>query len=76
MRELTLKNNYRHFKGVVYKVLEIAKDCETMEEYVVYQSLETNIIWIRKLEVFLSEVDREKYPDVKQLYRFEEIKNI
>lgn len=73
MRNLKLQSNYRHFKGGMYKTLELAKDGETLEEYVVYQSLETNLVWIRKLSVFLSEVDKDKYPDVNQVYRFEEV---
>lgn len=66
---------YHHFKGNNYKVIAIAKDSETLEEVVVYQALYGNgDIWVRKLSDFASKVDKEKYPDIEQEYRFEEIK--
>lgn len=72
MREIQLKRVYRHFKGDYYLVEDIARDSETGKEYVVYRKLyEDGSLWIRPLEMFLSEVDREKYPDCTQKYRFE-----
>ena len=64
---------YKHFKGMVVEILEIAKDSETLEEMVVYKHTDTNEIWVRPLSMFLSKVDKEKYPDVKQEYRFEKV---
>lgn len=64
---------YRHFKGMIVEILEIAKDSETLEEMVVYKHTDTNEIWVRPLSMFLSKVDKEKYPDVKQEYRFEKV---
>ena len=64
---------YKHFKGAIVEVLELAKDSETLEEMVVYKHEGTNEIWVRPLSMFLSKVDKEKYPDVKQEYRFEKI---
>lgn len=67
--------SYHHFKGNNYKVIAIAKDSENLEEMVVYQALYGNgDIWVRKLSDFISKVDKEKYPDIKQEARFEEIK--
>ena len=66
-------DKYRHFKGAIVEVLEIAKDSETLEEMVVYKHEETGEIWVRPLSMFLSKVDKDKYPDVKQEYRFEKI---
>lgn len=72
MQELKIKGVYKHFKGDYYLVEDIAKDSETQKEMVVYRRLYGNgDLWIRPKEMFLSEVDHEKYPNVKQKYRFE-----
>lgn len=72
MQELKLKRVYRHFKGDYYLTEDVARDSETGEEYVVYRKLYGDgSLWIRPKAMFLSEVDREKYPDCPQTYRFE-----
>ena len=65
---------YRHFKGNTYRVMGFAVHSETSEILVIYVS-ESNISleWARPLDMFLSKVDKEKYPDVEQEYRFQEI---
>ena len=66
---------YRHFKGKEYEVIAIGKHSETLEEMVVYKALYgNNDIWIRPLSMFTTKLDKEKYPDIDQEYRFEEIK--
>ena len=72
MQELKIKGVYRHFKGLYYWVSEIGIDSETEEELVIYKQLYAPYkTYVRPLDMFMSEVDREKYPDVKQKYRFE-----
>ena len=72
MRELQLKRVYRHFKGDYYLVEDLAHDSETGAPVVVYRKLYGDGgLWLRPLEMFLSEVDRSKYPDATQKYRFE-----
>lgn len=66
---------YRHFKGGEYIIVEIGYDTEIDgRKLVVYKSLYDSKVWIRPYEMFISKVDKEKYPDVKQIYRFEEVK--
>lgn len=72
MREIKLKHIYRHFKGDYYLVEDLANDSETGEPYVVYRKLYGDGgLWIRPLAMFLSPVDRKKYPNAMQEYRFE-----
>lgn len=73
-RELKIGCVYRHFKGGLYRVEDVAKHSETLEEYVVYRKLYGDrSLWIRPKEMFLSPVDREKYPAAMQAFRFEPV---
>ncbi len=64
---------YRHFKlGKIVTIIGISRHTETEEMSVVYEY--EGHIWNRPLEMFMSEVDKKKYPDAKQRYRFEVVK--
>ena len=72
MRDIKLHGVYRHFKGRFYLVEDVATHSETGEEYVVYRQLYgEGKLWIRPKAMFLEGVDRVKYPDCRQEYRFE-----
>lgn len=67
-----------HFKGNCYMILAVGHHSETKEKLVVYYDLSGKNSTlanpcIRPLEMFMSEVDHQKYPDVKQKYRFERV---
>ena len=72
MQELAIHRVYRHFKGDCYLVEDVARHSETGEEYVVYRKLYGDgSLWVRPKTMFLEEVDRGKYPDATQRFRFE-----
>lgn len=72
MQEIKINGIYKHFKGDYYIVEGIGIHSETKEKYVIYKGLYGNSeTYLRPLEMFLEKVDRVKYPNVKQEYRFE-----
>ena len=70
-RKIEIGKTYRHFKGDIVKVISIAKHSETLEELVIYSH--KGEIWARPYDMFNSLVDKKKYPEVTQKYRFEEV---
>lgn len=76
-RTLQIKGIYKHFKGNYYYVEDVALNSEDQKEYVIYRKMYGDrTLWIREKEMFLSEVDHNKYPDVKQKYRFELVETL
>ena len=73
MREVKVGKKYKHFKGMIIEVIAIAKNTETLEDMVIYNH--DGNIWARPYDMFISEVDHGKYPEVKQVYRFEEVED-
>lgn len=80
-RKIEVGNIYKHFKGHIYKVIAIAYDSENYDEdnpelsqMVVYQNVENEKqVWVRPYQMFNSLVDKDKYPNIEQEYRFQEI---
>lgn len=64
---------YRHFKGTLHKVICLARHSETQELLVIYTHGDD--FWARPIEMFTSLVDKAKYPDIKQKYRFELVRD-
>ena len=79
--EVIVGGIYKHFKGKLYKVINIGYDSETNNDQfpkklVIYEALyDDHKIWVRPYDMFISKVDKDKYPDVLQEYRFELIDN-
>lgn len=68
---------YRHFKGSLYKIITLAIHSETGEQMAVYQALYGNYqVYVRPLSMFLEKIDKEKYPDADQEYRFERMSQL
>lgn len=61
---------YRHFQGGMYRVLSTATHTETGEKLVICRDENSGKVWAQPYEMFVSPVDREKYPDANQKWRF------
>ena len=76
MRNIQANKLYKHFKGGLYETINIAKHTETGEMLVIYREVskaKDSVIHARPYDMFISKVDKEKYPEVLQEYRFEDL---
>ncbi len=74
MKSVMVGFRYRHFKGGIYLVTDLAVHSESNKIMVVYKDFKNpSQVWVRPLDMFLSKVDAEKYPEVKQVFRFEKM---
>jgi Uncharacterized protein conserved in bacteria len=72
MDEVKVKGVYKHFKGDLYIVEDVARDCDTLEKVVIYRGLYGDApIWVRPYDDFIGPVNKEKYPEVEQSDKFE-----
>lgn len=70
--KIKVKGIYKHFKGDLYLIEDIAIHSETKEKMVIYRALyEDSKLYARPYDMFISKVDKNKYPNVIQEYRFE-----
>jgi hypothetical protein len=71
-RLISIGNVYQHFKGFKARVITVAQHTETNEMLVVYECYRQGHdgVYARPIDMFLSEVDHNKYPEVTQKYRF------
>ena len=70
-REIKAGMKVRHFKGFISEIIAVAMHTETEEELVIYKHIDEEQVYARPLSMFNSLVDKEKYPNVTQKYRFE-----
>lgn len=79
MKEIKVGRIYRHYKGDYYLVENVAKDADTLKEFVVYRGLyENGPLWIRPLNEFLALLDKSLQETSGQTHRFElqEVKSV
>ena len=70
MQEITVGKTYKHFKGNLYKIIAFAKDSETLEDLIVYESIDKKHVWVRPKKMWNEIIDNN------QTKRFEIIENI
>ena len=70
-REIKAGMKVRHFKGFISEIIAVAMHTETEEELVIYKHIDEEQVYARPLSMFNSLVDKKKYPNVTQKYRFE-----
>jgi len=59
MQEITIGKTYRHYKGNVYKIIALGRHSETLEDMVVYQSVETGEVWVRPKSMWNDKIPQD-----------------
>lgn len=70
-RTFYVGQQFKHFKGKIYKIVAFCTNAETQETLVIYRKYGHQEIYARSLTSFASEVNHEKYPNIRQHWRFE-----
>ena len=60
MQEIKIGKTYRHYKGNLYKIITVAKHSETLEDMVVYESIDKNHTWVRPAKMWNEFIDDNK----------------
>ena len=72
MNDVKIKGIYKHYKGDLYLVEDIAVHSDTEEKHVIYRALYGNTtLYVKPYDAFIEEVDHIEYPNITQKYRFE-----
>ena len=58
MQKIFIGKTYRHYKGNLYRIVALAKHSETLEDMVVYQSIENGMVWVRPQYMWNDIVDK------------------
>lgn len=70
INDIKVGEKYRHFKGNIYEIIALAKNCNDLSAVVVYKDIQNNMVWTRDGKEFCETVTRNG----KTIKRFEKMK--